>query len=149
MEKRRKTTEGVLLWTPAPARTSPTSSVTSEDVWGDDELAEKDDDFVSQMDENGIIGLTEGLEDVRLEQSCGDEDAVCNRAWYPGRLTTEEADRGGSVVDTLLKELSEHLSRTETPEEDEQILSACESFIMYHLMSLSLTSVFGDAHKQS
>ncbi|XP_042251627.1 microtubule organization protein AKNA isoform X1 [Thunnus maccoyii] len=128
MEIKKSTTAGVMFWTPAPVRTSPTSSVVSEDVWEDedDEQAEKADDFVSQMDENGIIGLAEALEDVRLEETC-DLDAECNPAWYLRALTPEEADPSGREMDTPPEELSynlsEHLSHTESPGEDVQVLS--------------------------
>ncbi|XP_044030881.1 microtubule organization protein AKNA isoform X2 [Siniperca chuatsi] len=100
METRKSTTTGVLFWTPAPVRTSPTSSVISEDVWEDEdeEQAEKDDDFVSQMDENGIIGLSEALEDVELGETCGDAD--CNPNSY-----------------------------TESPGEDEQMPSTCDDLM--------------------
>eukprot|EP00064_Thunnus_orientalis_P007424 superscaffoldBa00000824_g7444 len=128
MEIKKSTTAGVMFWTPAPVRTSPTSSVVSEDVWEDedDEQAEKADDFISQMDENGIIGLAEALEDVRLEETC-DLDAECNPAWYLRALTPEEADPSGREMDTPPEELSynlsEHLSHTESPGEDVQVLS--------------------------
>lgn len=88
----------------------------------DEENAEKDDDFVSQMDENGIIGLSEALEDVELGQTCGD----------PGPLSPEEADPSGHERETPTEELSynlsEHLSHTESLGEDLQILSPCESY---------------------
>lgn len=147
METRRNTTAGVVFWTPAPDRTSPTSSVISEDEWEeeDEEQAERDDDFVSQMDENGIIGLSEALEDVELEESCGDSDADCNPNLYPGPHAPEEADLSGHERDTpeeLSYNLSEHLSHTETPGEDVQILSPCESLIMYHFIPLIFTEVF-------
>lgn len=51
-----RTTAGVLVWTPAPAYPSPSSPEGSDFSW-DEEL---DEDFQSQMDENGIIGLAEG-----------------------------------------------------------------------------------------
>lgn len=142
METRKSTTAGVLFWTPAPVRTSPTSSAISEDVWEDEdeEREEKEDDFVSQMDENGIIGLSEALEDVGSGGSCGDRDAECNPNLYPGPLTPEESDLSGHERDTQTDELSynpsERLSRTESPGEDQQILSPCESLIIYHFISL-------------
>ncbi|CAK6965109.1 microtubule organization protein AKNA [Scomber scombrus] len=125
MEIRKSTTAGVMFWTPVPARNSRTSSVISEDAWEDEdeEQAEKVDDFVSQMDENGIIGLAEALEDVRLEETC-DLDAECNPAWDLGAITPEEADPSGSEIDALPEELSynlsEHLSHIESPREDLQ-----------------------------
>ncbi|CAL8327508.1 unnamed protein product [Boreogadus saida] len=76
---------GVLNWTPAPLRTSLPSSATSEDGWedgvgvdgyGDDDEEEEEEeeeaeelraeDFESHMDENGIIGLRDALEEVEL-----------------------------------------------------------------------------------
>ncbi|XP_054468783.1 microtubule organization protein AKNA [Anoplopoma fimbria] len=125
METRKNTTAGVLFWTPAPVRTSPTSSVISEDEW-EDEVEEEPDDFVRQMDENGIIGLSEALEDVELEASCCDSDAESSPNLYPGTLTPEEADPSGSERDTaeeLSYSRSEHLSHNESQEEDVQILS--------------------------
>ncbi|XP_068191824.1 microtubule organization protein AKNA isoform X2 [Antennarius striatus] len=69
METPKRTTAGVLFWTPAPGRRSPVSSVASEDGLEDedDDKTESDDDFISQMDENGIIGLSEGLKNAGLE----------------------------------------------------------------------------------
>ncbi|GLD50184.1 AT-hook-containing transcription factor, partial [Lates japonicus] len=125
METRKNTTVGVLFWTPAPNRASPASSVISEDVWEDEdgEQAGREDDFVSQMDDNGIIGLSEALEIVELEQTCGDAGTESN----PTPVTPEEADLTGGERDTPPEErsykLSEHLSHTETPGEDVQILS--------------------------
>ncbi|KAM3874409.1 microtubule organization protein AKNA [Diretmus argenteus] len=110
MEMRTKnTTAGVLFWTPAPARLSPTSDVASEDEWEDEDEempAEKDEDFHSQMDENGIIGLNEALEDVDLGQNDADEDGNCNPPWYATALNTEEACPGGLALE-LSYDLSE------------------------------------------
>lgn len=76
MEARRNHTAGVLFWTPAPVGTSPTNTVMSEDAWKDEDEEQawkmREDDFVSQMDENGIIGLPEGLEDIQLEETYGE-----------------------------------------------------------------------------
>ncbi|XP_029300837.1 AT-hook-containing transcription factor isoform X2 [Cottoperca gobio] len=133
METRKNTTAGVLVWTPAPVRTSPTSSVISEDVGEDEdeEQAERNNDFVSQMDENGIIGLSETLEDVELKDSWDDSDAECNPN-YAGPLTPEEEDCSGHERDTpeeLSYNLSEHLSFTKSPGEDVQILSSLEDLM--------------------
>ncbi|XP_067339857.1 microtubule organization protein AKNA isoform X3 [Channa argus] len=127
METRKNTTAGVLVWTPAPACFSPTSSVISEDVWEDEsvEQAEKGDGFVSQMDDNGIIGLSEPLENVELGKACGDADADCNPCWFHTLLTPEEADPSGYEKE-LLCSLSKHLFDTEFPGEDVQILSTCD-----------------------
>ncbi|KAI3361696.1 hypothetical protein L3Q82_002054 [Scortum barcoo] len=88
-------------------RASPTSSVISEEVWEDEEdkRAEEEDDFVSHMDENGIIGLSEALEDVELGETRG--NAEC------------EADSSGVEKDSPPEEpsynSSEHLSHIESP----------------------------------
>ncbi|XP_054614280.1 uncharacterized protein akna isoform X2 [Dunckerocampus dactyliophorus] len=60
MDTIKNTKAGVLSWTPAPARISPTSSLMSEDAWDDEDGKdeEEDHDFFSQMDGNGIIRLT-------------------------------------------------------------------------------------------
>ncbi|KAM9338393.1 uncharacterized protein akna [Symphorus nematophorus] len=134
METRKSTTAGIVFWTPAPARTSPTSSVISEDVWDDEdeEQAEKDDDFVSQMDENGIIGLSEALEGVEFGEAYGDANAGRSPNLYPGPLNPEEADISGHERDTPPEELSynltEHLSHTESPGQDVQMQSQYDDF---------------------
>ncbi|KAK2818897.1 hypothetical protein Q5P01_024458 [Channa striata] len=116
MERRKTTTAGVLVWTPAPACTSSTSSVISEDVWEDErgEPVEKDDDFVSQMDDNGIIGLSEALENVELSKTCGDAEADCNPDWFHMLVTPEKTHPSGREKDTpseqLCCNLSTHLS---------------------------------------
>ncbi|KAM7393223.1 hypothetical protein PAMA_008053 [Pampus argenteus] len=124
MEIRKSTTAGVMFWTPAPVHTAPTSCVISED--DEDEQAENEDDFVSQMDENGIIGMAEALKDMRLEETC-DLEAECNPEWILGSLNPEEADTSGYDMDSPPEEqsynLSEHLSNTESPGDDVQILS--------------------------
>lgn len=126
METRKSTTAGVVFWTPAPFHTSPSSSVISEDVWEDDdeEHAEKEDDFGGQMDENGIIGLSEAMEGVELGGTCSPD-------LYPGTPSPEEAD---TPHEELSYSLSEHLSHTESPGEDVQILSPRESLSMYHFI---------------
>ncbi|XP_040014130.1 microtubule organization protein AKNA isoform X2 [Xiphias gladius] len=135
MEIRKNTTAGVLFWTPAPARTSSTSSVISEDMWEDEdgEQEEKKDDFFSQMDDNGIIGLSEALENVELGETWGDTNAECNPACYPRPLTPEEADPSGSERDAPPEEhnynLSLNLSFNEAPQEDIQILSSCDGMM--------------------
>ncbi|XP_077594010.1 uncharacterized protein akna isoform X2 [Stigmatopora nigra] len=60
METVKNTKAGVLSWTPAPVCISPASSETSEE-WNGGE--EQDQDFYSQMDENGIIGLIQERDD--------------------------------------------------------------------------------------
>ncbi|XP_029371322.1 AT-hook-containing transcription factor isoform X2 [Echeneis naucrates] len=130
MEKRRNTTAGVLFWTPAPAHTSPTSSVISGE-WEDEdgELAGKEDDFVSQMDDNGIIGLLEFGETYK------DTDAELNPACYARPVNPEAVDLYGCARDTAPEEwnynLSEHLSFTEAVGEDLQILAPCDGTMSY------------------
>lgn len=93
MELRRNTTAGVLYWTPAPVRNSPTSTdYEAEEV--EEEQAEMEDDFTSQMDKNGIIGLSEAFEDVGLRETwCGGE-AEFKPAGYSGPLTPENVEPG-------------------------------------------------------
>lgn len=127
METRQKTRAGLLFWTPAPARASPTSTVVLEDDWGDDneDQEEREDDFVSQMDENGIIGLAEALEDVELEE--------CPSDGYPGSFTPEEAHPSGAETDGPSDKLSHKLSKhVSSAGEDVGKLSSCEpSFIIF------------------
>nr|XP_020470799.1 AT-hook-containing transcription factor [Monopterus albus] len=126
MEMRKNTKAGVLFWTPAPARTSPTSSVMSEEVWEDEDREQAEDDFVNQMDENGIIGLSETLENVELGSTC--VDAEYSPAWCPRCLTPEQAGFSGHKRDKPPEELSynwtEHLSV-----EDLQIMSPCNDMM--------------------
>ncbi|XP_027134409.1 AT-hook-containing transcription factor isoform X3 [Larimichthys crocea] len=127
METRKSTTAGVSFWTPAPVRTSRSSSVISEDVWEDEdeEQAEKDDDFVSQMDENGIIGLSDALGDLELAESCGDADAEY------GPLIPEEAGLSGCERDTPPGELSYSLSKrlSYSGSAGEDLPSQCDDLI--------------------
>lgn len=56
MEGKRNTTRvRVRAWTPASGYSSPPSPVSSQLSWDQG----RDEDFQSQMDENGIIGLRE------------------------------------------------------------------------------------------
>ncbi|KAF7665172.1 hypothetical protein LDENG_00151170 [Lucifuga dentata] len=120
------TTAGPLFWTPAPTRTSPSSS---EEEWADedDDKAEKDEEFLSQMDENGIIGLREALEDMELRESPWDVGSDHNPD--DGGLTPEEtypARHDGVELDVPPEELS-GLQDSEplyvhSPDEDAQSL---------------------------
>ncbi|XP_015228668.1 PREDICTED: AT-hook-containing transcription factor [Cyprinodon variegatus] len=120
MERRRNTRPGVLQWTPAPLWISPATSVTPEDSWEDEEEDPKVDGFVKQMDENGIIGLSEALEDLKLEEACG----------YSGPSITEEAvpSGGGGLkarTEDWIARQSEndhgrHFVMTEEEDEDHQ-----------------------------
>ncbi|KAK5599265.1 hypothetical protein CRENBAI_023783 [Crenichthys baileyi] len=97
MERRRNTRPGLLHWTPAPLRYSPAAARTSEDSWEDE--GEEVDHFVGQMDENGIIGLTEALEDLELGQPCG----------YSEPWTPEGAVSSGGVKDrTFQSSVEDH-----------------------------------------
>ncbi|XP_054860096.1 microtubule organization protein AKNA isoform X2 [Amphiprion ocellaris] len=113
METRRKTTAGVPFWTPAPVRPSLNSS---DDAWEDEDEGQpaREDDFGSQMDENGIIGLSEVFEDVGLGEDYGDVDPEGD----PGPNIKEEADLSGSKrnkpPEELNYNLSECLSNTES-----------------------------------
>ncbi|XP_072518045.1 microtubule organization protein AKNA isoform X2 [Salminus brasiliensis] len=66
MERRRSSTRaGVLVWTPAPGySSSPPSPNGSQLSWDES----RDEDFQSQMDENGIIGLRESLGEMDDEE---------------------------------------------------------------------------------
>ncbi|KAM8872677.1 uncharacterized protein akna [Synchiropus picturatus] len=81
---RTKVTTGVLFWTPAPACSSPTSSVGSEEEW------EHEDDFDTQMDDNGIIGLTDAVGAAQLE----DLQDHLDLKFEPDFLRPEESDPG-------------------------------------------------------
>ncbi|XP_062414803.1 microtubule organization protein AKNA [Pungitius pungitius] len=96
MEARKNTTAGVVFWTPAPVCTSPSSSVISEGE--DEEETERGDDFVSQMDENGIIGLSEALGEVELEpprceSNAGSDAGVCAAAFTLQEAEPSERER--------------------------------------------------------
>ncbi|KAM8829110.1 uncharacterized protein akna isoform 2-T5 [Spinachia spinachia] len=96
MEPRKNTTAGVLFWTPAPVCTSPTSSV----IYGDEEETEGGDDFVSQMDENGVIGLSEALREVELELPRYDSNAESDPSVYAGPFTLQQAGPSERERDT-------------------------------------------------
>ncbi|XP_063334942.1 microtubule organization protein AKNA isoform X3 [Pelmatolapia mariae] len=124
METRQNTTAGVLFWTPAPVHSSPNSTAISEDEW-DEEQAEKEDDFFSQMDENGIIGLSEALENVELEE--------CNSDGCPGSLTPEGADYSVGERDTSSEEMIYKLNELKTWSEDMEVRQRMEEQVAEHL----------------
>lgn len=98
MERSRGgTTAGVLVWTPAPAYSSPSSPDGSDFSWDE----EPDEDFQSQMDENGIIGLAEsqGQKEEREEEMA--EDLLWD-------VKTPEPEHGPPPP--ALEEISCHLS---------------------------------------
>ncbi|KAM4634127.1 microtubule organization protein AKNA [Polymixia lowei] len=147
MEMRENhTTAGVLFWTPAPVRISPATSVASEDGWedeGEDEKMKmaKEEDFHSQMDENGIIGLKEALQDLEVWENYSDGDGEFDRPWCARALDPEKACSGGlqtalepsGDLDELqdLSEVqdSETLSHTELPEGDPHTMSIYEDVV--------------------
>ncbi|XP_077088847.1 microtubule organization protein AKNA isoform X3 [Siphateles boraxobius] len=97
MERSRGgTTAGVLVWTPAPAYPSPSSPEGSDFSW-DEEL---DEDFQSQMDENGIIGLAES----QGQQEGGEEEIAEDLLWD---VKTPEPEYGPPPA---LEVISYHLS---------------------------------------
>ena len=143
----RHTTAGVVFWTPAPAPTSPVSSVVSEEDWEreEEEGLEEEEDFHSQMDENGIIGLEEALGEMGLEREGEDRegDGDFGPPWSPGAHDPEEGSAGGVVgrsglipedghpleepsydMGELLD--SEPLSLSQPPGEDSLNMSVCE-----------------------
>ncbi|XP_058613182.1 microtubule organization protein AKNA isoform X2 [Onychostoma macrolepis] len=90
------TTAGVLVWTPAPAYSSPSSPDGSDFSWD----GEPDEDFQSQMDENGIIGLAES----QGQQEEGEEEIAEDLLWD---VKTPEPEHGPPPA---LEEISCHLS---------------------------------------
>ncbi|CAB1332646.1 unnamed protein product, partial [Coregonus sp. 'balchen'] len=146
--KGQRTRAGVLFWTPAPQRPSPSRSIDwgeeeEEDEEGWDRKTEEEEGFHTQMDENGIIGLDEALDDVGLggeEEEEGEGGGEENPPWYSGALEGSlSPSRAGGMglelglehVDPLeelsynLSELqdSEPLSQSEPPGEDTHTLS--------------------------
>ncbi|XP_051533350.1 microtubule organization protein AKNA-like isoform X2 [Myxocyprinus asiaticus] len=93
------TTAGVLVWTPAPAYSSPSSPDGS-----DYSLDEKpDEDFQRQMDENGIIGLAESQRQLEVDQEV-DEEIAEDLLWD---VKSPEPEDGPLPA---LEEMSYHLS---------------------------------------
>ncbi|XP_061590457.1 microtubule organization protein AKNA [Cololabis saira] len=133
MEKRRHKKAGVLFRTPATGCTSPASTEMSEDAQEDEdeEQSQREDDFGSQMDENGIIGLTEALEDVQLGETCGDTHPDCELPGCSPHRTPEREGPMGCLGDLQHEELnynlSGHLYCTEPAGGDLQAWSSCES----------------------
>lgn len=132
MEPRKNTTAGVLFWTPAPVGTSPTSSVASEDEGGEE--TERGDDFVSQMDENGIIGLSEALGEVELEPPGSDSNV------YAGPATLQEAEPRERDRDTP-EDRSYNASHNESQGGDVRIPSSCESLSSFSLTEMLLCKI--------
>ncbi|XP_029941441.1 microtubule organization protein AKNA [Salarias fasciatus] len=107
METRRNTTAGVPIWTPAPVRTSPTSTEASDDIWEEEEEEEEDnDDFESQMDDNGIIGL----ETVEMREALSDVDVDGNNIEAGFKSQSEDED---------VRQRTKQLDMTEEEEEEE------------------------------
>ncbi|XP_070990346.1 microtubule organization protein AKNA-like isoform X1 [Oncorhynchus clarkii lewisi] len=137
METRgQRTRAGILFWTPAPQRPSPFSSIGSEVDWGEEEeedeegwdrKAEEEEGFHTQMDENGIIGLDEALEDVGPG---GEENPPRYSGALEGSLSPSRA--GGLRLVDPLEELSYNLSElqdSEPPGEDTHALSLCDDVL--------------------
>lgn len=114
METPKSTKAGGVSWTSAPSRSSPTCSVTSSPSDEDEERP----GFVSLMDENGIIGLSEVAEDRVWGETSGDTYAEQIPSLYSGAADREGA---GTPTEELSYSLSEHPSHTE---------SLCESFVI-------------------
>ncbi|KAM6903056.1 uncharacterized protein akna [Xenentodon cancila] len=83
----------------------------SKDAWEDEdeEHAQRADDFVSQMDENGIIGLPEALEDMQLGATCGDTHPERKLPGSSVHLTPEREDPSGRLGDLEAEELNYNL----------------------------------------
>ncbi|KAA0719888.1 AT-hook-containing transcription factor [Triplophysa tibetana] len=100
MERNRGgTTAGVLVWTPAPAY-SPPSSPEGPDLRWEEEV---DEDFQRQMDENGIIGLADSQ--GQLEVDHGEEELGEDMLWD---VKTPEPEDGPPPY--ALEEISFRLS---------------------------------------
>ncbi|XP_067280367.1 microtubule organization protein AKNA isoform X2 [Pseudorasbora parva] len=99
MERSRGTTAGVLVWTPAPAYPSPSSPEGSDFGWDED----ADEDFQSQMDENGIIGLAES----QGQQEGGEEEIAEDLLW--DMKTPEPEHRPPPALEAISCHLSELL----------------------------------------
>ncbi|XP_034048290.1 microtubule organization protein AKNA isoform X1 [Thalassophryne amazonica] len=106
-ERENSTTVGFLFWTPAQIRASHTSSAASEDETED----EKEDDFHRQMDENGIIGLTEAVDNVGIEETYDD---VMFQTEEDVKQTMEEQDKD------LLTTVERYCNITEDSESEEE-----------------------------
>ncbi|KTF83029.1 hypothetical protein cypCar_00011437 [Cyprinus carpio] len=97
MERNRGgTTAGFLVWTPAPAYSSPSSPDELDFSWDE----EPDEDFQSQMNENGIIGLAESQ-----GQQEGEEEEIAEGLLWD--VKTPEPEHGPPPA---LEEISCHLS---------------------------------------
>ncbi|XP_056301674.1 microtubule organization protein AKNA [Danio aesculapii] len=97
MERSRGgTSTGLLVWTPTPQLSSPSASEGSDFSWDE----EPDQDFQSQMDENGIIGLAER----QGQQEREEEEAAEELLWD---VKTPEPEHGPPPA---VEEISCHLS---------------------------------------
>ncbi|XP_045064004.1 microtubule organization protein AKNA isoform X2 [Coregonus clupeaformis] len=169
--KGQRTRAGVLFWTPAPQRPSPSRSIGSEVDWGEEEeedeegwdrKTEEEEGFHTQMDENGIIGLDEALDDVGLggeeEEEEGEGGGEENPPWYSGALegSLSPSRAGGMGLELGLEHVdpleelsynpselqdSEPLSQSEPPGEDTHTLS------LYPSLSPSLSLLDDDVQE--
>ncbi|XP_065100185.1 microtubule organization protein AKNA isoform X2 [Paramisgurnus dabryanus] len=100
MERNRGgTPAGVLVRTTAPVYSSPSSPEGSDFSWDE----EADEDFQSQMDENGIIGLAESQGQLEVEHR--EEEIAEDLLWD---VKTPEPEDGPPP--SALQEISCHLS---------------------------------------
>lgn len=75
MEGKRNTPRvRVRAWTPASGYSSPPSPVSSQLSWDEG----RDEDFQSQMDENGIIGLRETEGEVGMFSRSGVQSQIAH-----------------------------------------------------------------------
>ncbi|KAI1882496.1 hypothetical protein AGOR_G00251360 [Albula goreensis] len=107
MERRRAGGAGVRAWRQRPPSPSPSPPAPPDDSWesGRETPAAGDEDFNSQMDENGIIGLAEATEEEEEKEGEGD------LAWDP----PESPSLGGDPPRDALRDLE--LEDTDPPEE--------------------------------
>ncbi|XP_030623822.1 microtubule organization protein AKNA [Chanos chanos] len=110
MEKRGGSTRaGVLIWTPAPDYTSPTSRADSPGSLDEG----REEDFQSQMDENGIIGLGETWR-LEEEEEAPDEEYTIDAG------TPEPEENPPSALEELSYNLSELLDSEPVSEPTEE-----------------------------
>lgn len=109
MEAKRSSGEEEVVLTPASSHTS---------CEGGRSQSDDHDDFVSLMDENGIIGLLEALEIVGVGEYRDDGES-CHKvpSGLPAPLETE------TQLDEMGHDRSGSLSRRKSPAEDVEILT--------------------------
>ncbi|KAF7696761.1 microtubule organization protein AKNA-like [Silurus meridionalis] len=95
--KKNATRVRMRAWTPASGYSSPPSPVSSQFSWDEG----KDEDFQNQMDENGIIGLSETQGEQEDEVELKDEEEIISD------VETPEPEEGPPCA---LEDLNCHLS---------------------------------------